>query len=92
MFKLLFGLAIAVILAGGAAAQPVNSAEQQERAVGPYLYLTVSDTRLWCADNGASDHEVRPSDTPKHVDQVMKYFDEYFARAKARLQQKSATR
>jgi hypothetical protein len=168
MFKFLFGLAIAVILARGAAAQPANTAEQEERTVGPYLYLTdsggnkvllstqfwrndpkyddrafhrfldvmsalekrgfhkndkavidwdkpepvvrcyiyledlqaakkakgvvVSDSRLWCADNGASEHEVRPSDTPKHVDEVMKYFDEYFARAKAKVHQKSATR
>jgi hypothetical protein len=167
MFKLLFGLAIAVILAGGAAAQPANTAEQEERTVGPYLYLTdssgnkvllstqfwrndpkyddrafhrfldvmaalekrgfrkndkavidwdkpepvvrcyiyledlqtarkakgaiVSDSRLWCADNGASEHEVKPSDTPKHVDEVMKYFDEYFARAKAKVHKKSAT-
>jgi hypothetical protein len=28
----------------------------------------------------------------KHVDEVMKYFDEYFARAKSKLHQKSATR
>jgi hypothetical protein len=167
MFKLLSGLAIAVILAGGAAAQPANTPEEQERAVAPYLYLTdsngnkvllstqfwrndskyddrafhrfldvmsalekrgfhkndkavidwdkpepvvrcyiyledlqtarkvkgpaVSDTRLWCAENGASDHEVKPSDTPKHVDQVMKYFDEYFARAHAKVHKKSAS-
>lgn len=50
----------------------------------------VSGSRLWCADNGASEHEVRPSDTPKHVEDVMKYFDEYLARAKARLHKKSA--
>jgi hypothetical protein len=165
--RLLFGLAIALFLAGGALAQPTNAADQQERAVGPYLYLAdsdgnkvllstqfwrndpkyddrafhrfldvmaalekrgfhknekvvidwdkpepvvrcyiyledlqaakkvtgtvVSDSRLWCADNGASEHEVRPSDTPKHVDEVMKYFDEYFARAKARAHKKSAS-
>ncbi|MGH8851429.1 MAG: hypothetical protein ACREYD_10575 [Casimicrobiaceae bacterium] len=45
----------------------------------------VSGSRLWCSDNGASEHEVRQSDTPKHVDDVMKSFDEYFARAKAKL-------
>jgi hypothetical protein len=167
MFRLLLGLAAAVILVQGASAQPTNSPEQQERAVAPYLYLTdssgnkvllstqfwrndpkyddrafhrfldvmaalekrgfhkndkavidwdkpepvvrcyiyledlqtarkvkgtvVSDTRLWCADNGASEHEVRPSDTPKHVDEVMKYFDEYFARANAKVRKKSAS-
>src|SRR6476659_9787119 len=167
MFRLLLGLAAAVILVQSASAQPTNSPEQQERAVGPYLYLTdssgnkvllstqfwrndpkyddrafhrfldvmaalekrgfhkndkavidwdkpepvvrcyiyledlqtarkvkgavVSDTRLWCADNGASEHEVRPSDTPKHVDEVMKYFDEYFARANGKVRKKSAS-
>jgi hypothetical protein len=57
MFRLLFGLAVAVILAGGAAAQPTNSAEQQERAVSPYLYLTDSagnkvllSTQFWRND------------------------------------------
>jgi hypothetical protein len=167
MFRLLLGLAAAVVLVQGASAQPTNAPGQQERAVAPYLYLTdssgnkvllstqfwrndpkyddrafhrfldvmaalekrgfhkndkavidwdkpepvvrcyiyledlqtarkvkgtvVSDTRLWCADNGASEHEVRPSDTPKHVDEVMKYFDEYFARANAKVRKKSAS-
>ena len=167
MFRLLLGLAAAVVLVQGAFAQPTNVPGQQEKAVAPYLYLTdssgnkvllstqfwrndpkyddrafhrfldvmaalekrgfhkndkavidwdkpepvvrcyiyledlqtarkvkgavVSDTRLWCADNGASEHEVRPSDTPKHVDEVMKYFDEYFARANAKVRKKSAS-
>jgi len=77
--------------------------DKPEAVVRCYIYLedlqaarkakgaVVSDSRLWCADNGASEHEVRPSDTPKHVDQVMKYFDEYFARAKARVHKKGAT-
>jgi hypothetical protein len=167
MLRSLLGLIIAVVLAEGALAQPANTAEQEERTVGPYLYLAdssgnkvllstqfwrndpkyddrafhrfldvmaalekrgfrknekvvidwdkpepvvrcyiyledlqaakkakgavVSDARLWCADNGASEHEVRPSDTPKHVDEVMKYFDEYFARANAKVRKKSAS-
>ena len=77
--------------------------DKPEPVVRCYIYLedlqtarkvkgtVVSDTRLWCADNGASEHEVRPSDTPKHVDEVMKYFDEYFARANAKVRKKSAS-
>jgi len=164
MFRLLLGLVVALV-SQGVLAQPTNSAEEQQRAVSPYLYLVnssgdkillstqfwrndpkyddrafhrflevmaalekrgfhkddkaviqdwdkpepvvrcyiyledlqaarkskgavTSDTRLWCSDNGASEHEVRPSDTPKHVDEVMKYFDEYFARANARVHKK----
>jgi hypothetical protein len=77
--------------------------DKPEPLVRCYIYLedmqaarkakgtVVSDSRLWCADNGASEHEVRPSDTPKHVDDVMKYFDEYFARAKAKVHKKAAS-
>ena len=77
--------------------------DKPESVVRCYIYLedlqaarkakgtVVSDSRLWCADNGASEHEVRPSDTAKHIDEVMKYFDEYFARAKARVHKKGAT-
>lgn len=77
--------------------------DKPEPVVRCYIYLedlqsakktkgvVISDTRLWCAENGASDHEVRRSDTPKHVDEVMKYFDEYFARAKARVRKNGAT-
>lgn len=162
MFRLLLGLAVAMIFCQGVAAQPTNAGEQQQRTVSPYLYLMnsngdkillstqfwrndpkyddrafhrfldvmsalekrgfhknekavienwdkpepvvrcyiyledlqagkkakgalVSGSRLWCTDNGASEHEIRPSDNPAHVDQVLKYFDEYFARAKTKL-------
>jgi hypothetical protein len=167
MSKWLVGLVIALFLSGVASAQPTTAAGQQERTVGPYLYLVnssgdkvllstqfwrndpkyddrafhrfldvmaalekrgfhkdekavienwdkpepvvrcyiyledlqaakkskatvVSDSRLWCSDNGASEHEVKPSDTPKHVDDVMKSFDEYYARAKSRVHKKGA--
>lgn len=167
MFRLLCGLAIALVLSEGVLAQPTNAAGQQERTVSPYLYLMdssgdkvllstqfwrndpkyddrafdrflevmtalekrgfrkndkaviqdwdkpepfvrcyiyledlqavrktkgamASDARLWCSDNGASEHEVGPSDSPKHVEQVMKSFDEYLARAKAKVHPKGA--
>lgn len=45
----------------------------------------VTGTRLWCSDNGASELELKASDSPKHVDEVMKRFDTYFARAKDKL-------
>ena len=45
----------------------------------------VTGSRVWCTDNGASEHEISPSDNPKHVDQVLRYFDIYLARAKKRL-------
>jgi hypothetical protein len=76
--------------------------DKPEPVVRCYIYLedlqaarktkgaVTGDTRLWCSDNGASEHEIRPSDTPKHVDEVMKYFDEYFARANARVHKKGA--
>jgi hypothetical protein len=51
----------------------------------------VSGSRVWCADNGASERDLRPSDSPKHVDEVLKYFDEYLARAKTRLHKKATT-
>ena len=51
----------------------------------------VSGSRVWCADNGASERDLRPSDSPKHVDEVLKYFDEYLARAKTRLHKKAPT-
>ncbi len=78
----------------------IENWDKPEPVVRCYIYMedlqsakkakgaVVSDSRLWCADNGASEHEVRPSDTAKHVDEVMKYFDEYFARAKARVHKK----
>ncbi|MGH6741645.1 MAG: hypothetical protein ACREDY_21930 [Bradyrhizobium sp.] len=55
------------------------------RAGGKTKGGVVSGSRVWCSDNGASEHDIRPSDTPKHIGQVLKYFDEYLARAKARL-------
>ena len=47
----------------------------------------VSGSRLWCSDNGASEHEIKASDNPKHVNEVLKYFGEYLARAKKNLHQ-----
>lgn len=78
----------------------IENWDKPEPVVRCYIYMedlqsakkakgtVVSDSRLWCADNGASEHEVRRSDTPKHVAEVMQYFDEYFARAKARVHKK----
>ena len=80
----------------------IENWDKPEPVVRCYIYLedlqaarkskgaVVSDSRLWCADNGASEHEVRPSDTSKHVDEVMKVFDEYFARAESRVHKKGA--
>ncbi|MEP6943246.1 MAG: hypothetical protein ABI981_09940, partial [Betaproteobacteria bacterium] len=45
----------------------------------------VSGSRLWCSDNGASEHEIKVSDNPKHVAELLKYFDEYLARARKNL-------
>lgn len=47
----------------------------------------VSGSRLWCSENGASEHEIKASDNPKHVNEVLKYFGEYLARAKKNLHQ-----
>jgi hypothetical protein len=81
----------------------IENWDKPEPVVRCYIYLedlqaakktkgpVVSDSRLWCTDNGASEHEVRTSDTPKHVGQVMKYFDEYFARANARVHKKGVS-
>jgi len=44
-----------------------------------------SGSRIWCSDNGASEKEINGSDTPKHIEQVMKEFDTYLGRAKANL-------
>lgn len=75
----------------------IDNWDRPEPVVRCYIYLEdlqnakktkgpiVSGSRLWCTDNGASEHDIRPSDNPKHVDQVMKYFDEYFDRAKAKV-------
>ncbi|HEY2864586.1 MAG TPA: hypothetical protein VGK37_13290 [Casimicrobiaceae bacterium] len=75
----------------------IDNWDRPEPVVRCYIYLEdlqaakktkgpiVSGSRLWCSDNGASEHEVARSDNPKHVEQVLKYFDEYFARAKAKV-------
>ncbi len=43
---------------------------------------TTSGTRLWCSDNGASELELNQSDSPKHIELVMRHFQTYFDRAK----------
>jgi hypothetical protein len=41
-----------------------------------------SGTRVWCSEAGASELEVKTSDGPKHVDQVLQRFDSILDRAK----------
>ena len=57
MSKWLVGLVIALFLSGVASAQPTTAAGQQERTVGPYLYLVNSSgdkvllsTQFWRND------------------------------------------
>jgi hypothetical protein len=45
----------------------------------------VSGSRVWCADNGASEMDINSSDSPKQVDQVLQHFDAYLDRAKKNL-------
>jgi hypothetical protein len=42
-------------------------------------------TRVWCSEAGASELEVKASDGPKHVEQVMQRFDGMLDRAKSAL-------
>jgi hypothetical protein len=75
----------------------IDNWDRPEPVVRCYIYLEdlqaakktkgpiVSGSRLWCSDNGASEHEVPHSDNPKHIEEVLKYFDEYFTRAKAKV-------
>jgi len=71
----------------------IDDWEKPEPFVRCYIYLedlqaarkggtTPSGSRVWCSDNGASEHELSGSDTPKHLDQLMASFDAYFNRAK----------
>lgn len=46
---------------------------------------TTSGARVWCSDSGISELEINPSDTPKHVEQVLQRFDSFLARAKQNL-------
>ncbi|HKW81974.1 MAG TPA: hypothetical protein VJQ49_13270 [Casimicrobiaceae bacterium] len=50
-----------------------------------------SGSRVYCTDNGASEHAIRQSDSPKHVADVLKYFDEYLARAKTKVKERGAS-
>lgn len=73
----------------------IDSWDKPEADVRCYIYMEdlqsgrrskgkpVTGTRVWCSDNGASEHEVAKSDDPKHVAQVLRYFDLYFKRARA---------
>lgn len=73
----------------------IDSWDKPEADVRCYIYMEdlqsgrkskgkpVTGTRVWCTDNGASEHDVGNSDSPKHVAQVLRYFDLYFKRAKA---------
>ena len=42
----------------------------------------VSGTRVWCSENGASEYDVKNSESAKHVDEVLRQFDVYFERSK----------
>lgn len=46
-------------------------------------------SRTWCSDNGISEHAIRPSDTPEHAQQVLRFFVEYFDRAKKNLHERT---
>jgi hypothetical protein len=75
----------------------VDSWEKPESFVRCYIYLedlqagtksrgqVTSGSRINCTDNGASERELRGSDSPKHVDQILHAFDEYFERAKKKV-------
>ncbi|HVE51344.1 MAG TPA: hypothetical protein VNG69_17205 [Casimicrobiaceae bacterium] len=39
-------------------------------------------SRVWCSESGISEQELKASDTPKHVDEVMKRFDTFLDLAK----------
>jgi hypothetical protein len=77
----------------------IDSWDRPEPVVRCYIYMEdlqsagsgrggklVTGSRVWCSDNGASERDIRGSDNPKHVAEVLKYFDVYFKRAKANLQ------
>ena len=75
----------------------IDNWDKPERIARCYIYMEdlqagkktksgiVTGSRIWCTDNGASEHEISSSDSPKHVDEVLRYFDTYLARAKKRL-------
>lgn len=44
-----------------------------------------SGARLTCTENGASEYSVSASDSPKHVDDILKHFDIYLARAQKKV-------
>jgi len=39
-------------------------------------------SRVWCSESGISEQEIKASDTPKHLDQVMQKFDTFLDLAK----------
>ncbi|HZP86734.1 MAG TPA: hypothetical protein VFB54_07920 [Burkholderiales bacterium] len=71
----------------------IESWDKPEPYVRCYVYLedrqagrrtrkgVTTGTRLWCSENGASELELDRSDAPRHVDNVLKRFDQYFDRA-----------
>jgi len=44
-----------------------------------------SGARLTCTENGASEYSVGASESPKHVDEILKHFDVYLARAQKKV-------
>ena len=75
----------------------IDNWEKPEAIARCYIYMEdlqagsrakggiVTGSRLWCTDNGVSEHEISPSDNARHVEQVLQYFDAYLARAKRNL-------
>lgn len=74
----------------------IDSWDKPEPVTRCYIYLEdaqagmktksglITGSRVWCTDNGASEHDIRRSDSPKHVDAVLRSFDLYLARAEKR--------
>lgn len=75
----------------------IDNWEKPEAIARCYIYMEdlqagsrakggiVTGSRLWCTDNGVSEHEISPLDNARHVEQVLQYFDAYLARAKRNL-------
>ncbi|MEO8740233.1 MAG: hypothetical protein ABI537_11100 [Casimicrobiaceae bacterium] len=74
----------------------IDSWDKPEPVARGYVYLEdvqaggrtksglITGSRVWCTDNGASEHEIRRSDSPKHVDALLHSFDQYLARSEKR--------
>ncbi len=79
----------------------IDDWEKREPTARCYIYMEdlqagkktkggiVTGSRLWCTENGASEHEISASDSPKHVEEVLRYFDTYLERAKKHLREKT---